>query len=68
MKILLGRDDVDPNQPGGCGQTPPFCAAVNALEGVVKLLLGWDDVSPDKPDIYGQTPLWRAARRRHAEW
>src|SRR5205807_3311237 len=42
VKILLGRDDVNPNTPDKYGQTPLSCAVWSGHEGVVKILLGRD--------------------------
>ena len=53
VKILLYRDDIDPNKLGEEGRTPLFLAACNGHEGVVKILLGRDDVDPNKPDRCG---------------
>jgi len=39
VRILLGRDDVDPNLPSEDGQTPLLQAAYGGREGVVKSLL-----------------------------
>jgi len=57
VKILLGRDDIDPNKPGKDDQTPLLRAARNGHERVVKRLLGRNDIDPNKPDEYGRTPL-----------
>ena len=46
VKILLGRDDIDPDKLGGGSQTPLLLAARNGHEGIVKMLLGRDDVNP----------------------
>jgi len=62
VKILLGRDDVNPDKPDINGRTPLWLAAWNGHEGVVKILLGRDSVDPDKSDNYGQKPLSWAAR------
>ena len=56
MRILLERDDIDPDKPDQDGRTPLWWAAWVGQEGVVKLLLGRDDVNPDKPDKSGLTP------------
>jgi len=61
VKILLGRDDVNPGKPDIYGETPLWRAAHNGHEGVVKILLGRDDVNPDEPNHNGATPLWCAA-------
>ena len=61
MKVLLERQDVDPNRPDKYDQTPLLFAALNGYEGVVKLLLERADVDPNCPDGDGQTPLVNAA-------
>jgi len=65
LKILLGRDDVNPDKPGFLEQTPLFWAARRGYEGVVKILLKRDDVNSNKPDNQGQTPLSRAIQSGH---
>jgi ankyrin repeat protein len=65
VKILLGRDDVNPGIPNIYGSTPLHSAAWNGHEGVVKMLLGRGDIIPDKPDNNGRTPLDLATRRCH---
>ena len=67
VKILLGRDDVDPDKPGQSGLTPLCLATQNRHEGVVKILLERDDVDPDKPGQSGLTPLCYAALNGHEE-
>ena len=66
VKMLLGREDVYPNQQHEYGRTPLCCAARNGHEGVVKILLERDDVNPGKPDNDGQTPLRWAIQRGNA--
>lgn len=39
MKILLGREDVDPDRPDFWGQAPLSIAAQAGCEAVVKILL-----------------------------
>ena len=68
VKILLGRDDVNPDEPNGDQRTPLYCAAHNGHEEVVKILLGRDDVDPNKQDVGGNTPLGGAALNGHKEW
>ena len=58
MKILLKRDDIDPNRSDEHDKTPLYHAVQNEHEGIVKILLERDDVSPNNPDNKGQTPLW----------
>jgi len=65
MKILLERDDVNPDKPTWYGQTALCCAAERGYEGVVKILLAQDKVNPNKPDDGGRTPLWWATRHGH---
>ena len=38
VRILLGRDDVDPNKPDNKGRTPLTYAAENDYPGVIALL------------------------------
>ena len=56
VKILLGRDEVNPDKPDHYGRTPLCCAALNGHEGVVKMLLERDGVNPDKLDNGDQIP------------
>ena len=60
--MLLGREEVNPNQPNMQGQTPLSYAAERGHEGVVEALLGREDIMPGKPDKYAKTPLM------HATW
>jgi len=59
VKLLLGREDVNPDiQDTVNGQTPLWWAVGNGHEAVVKLLLEREDVNPNTPDMFfGQTPL-----------
>ena len=57
MKILLGRDGVDPDKPDKGGRTPLWLAARDGREGVVDILLGRSGVDPNQQDVDGQTPL-----------
>ena len=61
MKILLGRNEVNPDKPDKYGQTPLNWAAFHGHEEVIKILLGRGDVNPDKPNVSGRTPLCCAA-------
>ena len=67
VKLLLGRDDIDPNKPDEEGQTPLMLAALNGHEEVVRLLLGRDDIDPNQRDNYGQTSLFLAAYKGREE-
>ena len=64
-KLLLEREDVDPNSLDNCDRTPLGWATLFGYEGVVKLLLGRKDVDPNHPDMDGQTPLGWAAFEQH---
>ncbi|KAJ5995406.1 hypothetical protein N7481_002383 [Penicillium waksmanii] len=61
VKILLARDDVDPEKPSKSGRTPFCWAAVKGHVGVMKLLLetGKVDVNSQTDDL--ATPLSCAA-------
>ena len=65
VKILLGREEVNPDKPDNGGLTPLSFAAWNGHEGVVKILLGRRDVNPDKASNYGSTPLLLASSNKH---
>ena len=69
VKVLLERNDVNPNTPENeYGQTPLSQAAKNGHEGVVRILLERNDVNPDTADTkYGQTPLSQAAENGYQE-
>ena len=61
VKILLGRQGVDPGKPDKFAQTPLSYAAWGGHEGVVKTLLEQEGVHPDKPNNYSKAPLSYAA-------
>jgi len=66
VKMLLERDDVNPDQPDTkYGWTPLSWAAENGHEGIVKMFLERDDVNPDRSDTNGWTPLSLAAENGH---
>ena len=65
VKILLGREEVNPDTEDKFGVTPLLYAARRGHEGIVKILLGRDEVNPDKPGNDGQKPLSDAARGGH---
>ena len=67
VKLLLGREDVDPNHPDGYDRTPLGCAAAEGHQGVVKLLLEQKSVDPIRPDKRGGTPLSYATSRGYRE-
>ena len=65
VKLLLGREDVNPGMPDNCGQTPLSWATWRGHHRAVELLLGRGDVSLNMPDNRGQTPLSLAASNGH---
>jgi len=65
VKILLGRDDVNPDKPATWGLTPLSFAVRNGHGGVVQILLGRDDVNPSIPGRLELTPLFCALGSGH---
>ena len=65
MKILLGREEVNPDKPDRFGETPLSLAAYFGHEGVVNILLEREEVNCDKPDNDGRAPLSHAAENGH---
>jgi len=65
VKILLGREEVDPDKLDLDGHTPLSLAAWDGHEGVVRVLLEREGVNPDKPNKNGQSPLSYAACYGH---
>ena len=67
VKMLLEREDVNPNQADTrYGWTPLWWAAGCGHERVVKMLLEREDVNPNQPDTgSGRTPLSWAAKKGH---
>jgi len=65
VKLLLGREEVDPDKLDLDGNTPFSLAAWGGHEGVAKILLGREEVNPDKPNNSGHTPLLLAAWDGH---
>jgi len=57
VKLLLEREDVNPDWPVRYGQIPLSLAAGGGCDGIVKLLLVRDGVSPDRQDHLARTPL-----------
>jgi len=66
VKILLGREVVNPDRPDERGQTPLSFAACSGHDGVVKILLGREDVNPNKPENRDRTSLLYATK--YASW
>ena len=65
MKLLLAREDVDPNLPDKNGRTPLSFAAEDGYEKIVKKLLERKDIDSDLPDRNGLTPLSYATRSNY---
>jgi len=65
IKLLLEREDVNPNTTDWRGWTPIFRAASKGNERVVKLLLERGDVDPNTVDHDEDTPVSWAAWYGH---
>jgi len=67
VRILLGRNDLDPDRADKRGRTPLSWAAEYGHEESVRMLLERDDVNPHNVDKSGQTPLSWAAKNGHGK-
>jgi len=67
VKILLTRNEVNPDKPNNGGDTPLDTAAWYGHEEIVRILLACNEVDPDKPSNGGYTPLATASWHGHAE-
>jgi len=68
VKLLLAREDVNPDRPDDFGRTPISLAAERGHEAVVKLLLERRDVDPDRRDDgWCRTPILWAAENGYVE-
>ena len=65
VKLLLDREEVNPDKPNNDSRTPLSYAAEGRYEGVVKLLLYRGEVNPDKPYYDGQALLSFATMYGH---
>jgi len=65
VKILLERNDVNPDSADKSGRTPLSWAAEDRCKKVVRVLLERNDVNPSTADEAGRTPLSWAAGARH---
>jgi len=62
VQILLGRDEVDPDEPDNDSRSR---VQLGADTRVVRILFEREEVNSDKPDKYGRTPLSYAAWGGH---
>ena len=62
MKILLGRKEVNPDEPDSCYKTSLPSASEHGSEGVMKILLGREDVNPNCAYEDGRTLLMMVTR------
>jgi len=60
-RVLLEREEINPEKPGNRGQTPLSVAAGHGHQGIVSILLEQQDVNPENMDHNGRTPLSYAA-------
>ena len=67
VKLLLGRDDINPNKPDGGGQTPLSIAVGLEHWRIVRMLVGDEGLQPNKPGENGDTFVRRAARNGNEE-
>jgi len=65
VKLLLGRENVDPNRTDKYDRTPLTWDADGGHEGVVRLLLERENVDHNRPDVNGNGPLGCAAIEGH---
>jgi len=65
VRILLRRNDVNPDRPDKRGRTPLSWAAEYGREESVQMLLERNDVNPNSADKSGRTPLSWAAENGH---
>jgi len=65
VRILLGRNDVNPDRADKRGRTPLSWAAEYGHEESVRILLERDDVNPHSVDKCGRTPLSWAGKNGH---
>jgi len=66
VKLLLTRNDIDPNIHSHDGLTALRIAASGGCEGIVKLLLAWGPIDLNSTDpLYGRRALGHAACNGH---
>ena len=64
VKLLLSKDDVDPDSKDFQLRTPLSYALAGGHEAVAKLLLAEDRIDPSSKSTTGRTPLSYPARGR----
>ena len=67
VKLLLGAEGIEINQPTNNGATPLFVASQNGFDKIVKVLLGAEGIKINKSNIQGATPLLFASQYNHIE-
>jgi ankyrin repeat protein len=67
VRLLLNRDDIDPNSADIFGRTPLWWAARHGHKASVRLLLKRRDINPNGKDKWSGTPLSRAAENDYRE-
>lgn len=65
VKMLLDRDDIEPDLENNRSRTPLSFAAERGHLPIVDLLLQQKNVNPNSKDYYDRTPLSFAAKRGH---
>ena len=68
VRLLLARDDVNPDKPDNNDRTPLWVASSQGHQGVVRSLLARGAANPAKPDNDGITPLQCALRMGMRRW
>ena len=65
MRLLLARDDVNPDKPDNDCSTPLPGASRNEHEEVVRPPVSWDSITPDQPDNDDTTLLQCSPSKVH---
>ena len=63
VRLLIDRDDINPNSKDSRGITPLSIAVKCGHVAVSKLLLEREDVDANSKDYFGETPLFAAATK-----
>ncbi|RBR10782.1 uncharacterized protein FIESC28_09313 [Fusarium coffeatum] len=64
VRLLLARDDVDPDSPSADGETPLMLAVMNGHKAIFELISERSDIRINKWDTYGKTALHWAVTAR----